>query len=167
MRQVAVKSHGTLPSASLEVFVFIRITKSDRHLNVRETAVKQIASRWSYLGQTLPFLKSLVESEQDSHLLSVLVRELCGGRPDDAETLPWLKLQLRCYRRSEDAVVRQAAVQELARNWPDNAETWMLLEAKAEGDESPAVRQMALQKLARGGTDESQIFEWLKTGSSR
>ena len=59
-------------------------------------------------------------------------------------------------------MVRQAAVQELAGNWPDNADTWMLLEAKAEGDESPAVRQMALQKLARGGTNQSQIFEWLK-----
>ncbi|HBK97598.1 MAG TPA: histidine kinase, partial [Microcoleaceae bacterium UBA10368] len=50
---------------------------------------------------------------------------------------------------------------------PDNAETWMLLEAKAEGDESPAVRQIALQKLARGcsmlSKRQSQIFEWLKS----
>ena len=86
------------------------------------------------------------------------MREIARGWPEEPETLAWLKIQLD----SGEEEVRGVAVQELARNWPSGAETWRMLEAKAEGDESPALRQIALQKLARGRTNESQTFEWLK-----
>jgi hypothetical protein len=76
----------------------------------------------------------------------VLVRAIVRGWPDDPETLPWLKIQLD----SSEALVRQAAVLELAQNWPLGAETSMLLTAKAEGDPQSGRQANGFAKVSPG-----------------
>ncbi|MGA2147296.1 MAG: HEAT repeat domain-containing protein [Bryobacteraceae bacterium] len=76
-----------------------------------------------------------------------------------AETREWL---LSTAKPSQDWIVRQAAVQELARGWKDDPETLPLLKDCARSDGDGAVRFAAVQELARGWKDDPETLPLLK-----
>jgi predicted NACHT family NTPase len=61
-----------------------------------------------------------------------------------------------------DEIVRQAAVQELARGWKGHPETLPLLKDGARSHKDEHVRQAAVQELARGWKDDPETLPLLK-----
>jgi predicted NACHT family NTPase len=69
---------------------------------------------------------------------------------------------LSAARGDGDWIVRQAAVQEVARGWKDDPETLPWLKDVARSDEYWALRRVAVQELARGWKDDPETLCWLK-----
>ncbi|MEZ2250724.1 HEAT repeat domain-containing protein [Microcoleus sp.] len=126
---------------------------------IRTTAVSAIAFAWKDDPETLPWLKQLAQSDENSAVRSAAVQELARGWKDDPETLPWLK---QLAQSDDDWAVRSAAVQELARGWKDDPETLPILKQSAQSDNNWAVRSAAVQELARGCKDDPETLPWLK-----
>ena len=61
----------------------------------------------------------------------------------------------------ENSDGRRDAVQELARNWKDYADTVQILKQRAASDENPEVRQVAVQELALGWKDDPDTLQIL------
>ena len=125
---------------------------------IRTQAVRAIAYTWKDDPETLPWLKQLAQSHDDSFVPDAAVQELVRGWKDDPETLPWLK---QLAQSDDDWGGRSAAVKELARGWKDDPETLPILKQLAQSDDNWDVRYAAVQVLAQGWKDEPGILEWL------
>jgi len=128
-------------------------------LEIRRQAVAAIAATRKDDPETLPWLKQLAQSDDNSVVRGAAVQELVRGWKDDPETLPWLK---QLAQSDDNSVVRGAAVQELARGWKDDPETLPWLKQLAQSDDNWNVRRAAVQELARGWKDGPATLPILK-----
>ena len=126
---------------------------------IRTQAVSAIAFTWKDGAETLPWLKQLAQSDDNSDVRQTAVQELARGWKDDPEALPLLK---QLAQSDDDWAVGQAAVQELARGWKDDPETLPLLKQCAQSDDNWAVRQTVVQEIARGWKDDPETLPLLK-----
>ena len=125
---------------------------------IHRQAVAAVAATWKNDPETLPWLKQLAQSDDDSPVRRAAVEEIARGWKDGPETLPWLKQRAQS---DDDSDVRRAAVKEIARGWKDDPETLPILKQRAQSDDNWDVRGAAVQKLARGWKNEPGIFELL------
>jgi predicted NACHT family NTPase len=126
---------------------------------IRTQAVSAITFTWKDGAQTLPWLKQLVQSDDNSAVPQTAVREIARGWKDDPETLPLLK---QWAQSDDNSAVRPPAVQEIARGWKDDPETLPLLKQWAQSDDNSAVRRVAVQEIARGWKDDPETLPLLK-----
>ncbi|MEG4582942.1 HEAT repeat domain-containing protein [Microcoleus sp. MON1_C5] len=112
--------------------------EQEAHLvaKIRTQAVSAIAFTWKDGAETLPWLKQLVQSDDDLPVRRAAVEEIARGWKDDPETLPLLK---QLAQSDDDWLVRQTAVQEIARGWKDDPETLPLLKQCAQSDDNSFV----------------------------
>ncbi len=127
---------------------------------IRTQAVSALATTWNTHSDTLPWLKTCAEFDDDPVLRQTAVQELARGWKDHPDTLPWLKTRAQS---NNFYAVRQTAVQELARGWKDHPDTLPWLKTRAQADNSYAVQQTAVQELARGWKYHPDTLPWLKT----
>jgi len=126
---------------------------------IRRQAVAAVAATWKDDPKTLPWLKQLAQSDDNSAVRQAAVQELARGWKDDPETLPLLK---QLAQSDDYMLVRGAAVQELARGWKDDPETLPWLKQLAQSEDNGYVRSSAVQKLARGWKDDPETLPILK-----
>jgi predicted NACHT family NTPase len=126
---------------------------------IRRQAVAAIAATWKDDPETLPWLKQLAQSDDNSDVRQAAVQELARGWKDDSETLPILK---QMAQSDDDWLLRVSGVQELARGWKDDPETLPILKQMAQSDDNCDVGIFAVQKLARGWKDDPETLPWLK-----
>jgi len=126
---------------------------------IRTQAVRAIAYTWKDDPETLPWLKQLAQSHDDSFVPDAAVQELVRGWKDDPETLPWLK---QLAQSDDDWGGRSAAVKELARGWKDDPETLLILKQLAQSNDNSAGRLAAVEELARGWKDDPETLPILK-----
>jgi len=126
---------------------------------IRRQAVAAVASTWKDDPQTLPWLKQLAQSYDNSDVRRAAVEELARGWKDDPETLPILK---QLAQSDYDLDVRRAAVQEIARGWKDDPETLPWLKQQAQSDHGVTMREAAVEEIARGWKDDPETLPWLK-----
>jgi len=126
---------------------------------IRTQAVSAIAFTWKDGAETLPWLKQLVQSDDNSAVSGAAVQELARGWKDDPETLPLLK---QLVQSDDNSAVPGAAVQELARGWKEDPETLPLLKQCAQSDDDELVRVPAVQEIARGWKDDPETLPLLK-----
>jgi predicted NACHT family NTPase len=81
---------------------------------IRTQAVSAIAFTWKDGAETLPWLKQLLQSADNSVVRRAAVKEIARGWKDDPETLPLLK---QLAQSDDDWDVRYAAVHELGGGW--------------------------------------------------
>jgi predicted NACHT family NTPase len=125
---------------------------------IRTKAVAAIAMTWHDDPSTLPWLKQLATSDDNSAVRRAAVWELAQGWHEHPDTLPWLKQRATT---DDDSNMRHAAVQELAQGWKDDPDTLPILK-RATTDDDSDVRQAAVQELARGWKDDPHTLPWLK-----
>ncbi|MEG3896027.1 MULTISPECIES: HEAT repeat domain-containing protein [unclassified Microcoleus] len=127
---------------------------------IRTQAVSAICFTWKDDPETLPWLKQLAQSDDDSDVRCAAVQELAWGWKDDPKTLPWLK---QLAQSDDDSEVPYVAVEELARGWKDNPETLPWLKQLAQSDnDSDVPSYAAVKELARGWKDDPETLPWLK-----
>ncbi|MEG4080918.1 MULTISPECIES: HEAT repeat domain-containing protein [unclassified Microcoleus] len=126
---------------------------------IRTQAVSAIAFTWKDGAETLPWLKQLVQSDDNSAVRRAAVKEIARGWKDDPETLPLLK---QLAQSDDDSDVRRAAVPEIARGWKDDPETLPLLKQLAQSDDDWAVRGAAVPEIAWGWKDDPETLPLLK-----
>ncbi|NES22370.1 MAG: NACHT domain-containing protein, partial [Symploca sp. SIO3E6] len=81
---------------------------------IRTQAVAVVAMTWQDNRETLPWLKQLVQSDDNGAVRSAAVREIARGWKDESDTLPWLK---QWAQSTQDGFVRSAAVEAIALGW--------------------------------------------------
>ena len=83
---------------------------------MRYAAIQELVRGWKDDPETLPWLKQLAQSDNNSAARRVAVQQLVRGWKDDPDILPILK---QLAQPDNNYAVQDAAVQELAREWKD------------------------------------------------
>ncbi|MEP6490024.1 HEAT repeat domain-containing protein [Microcoleus vaginatus GB2-A3] len=133
--------------------------EEDLVYQIRTQAVSAIAYTWKDDPETLPWLKQLAQSDENSDARLAAVLKLVRGWKDDPETLPLLK-QLAQFDENSD--VRLAAVLKLAGEWKDDPGTLPFLKQLAQSHAHSTVRILAFQQLAGGWKNDPETLPWLK-----
>ncbi|NEQ66124.1 MAG: NACHT domain-containing protein, partial [Symploca sp. SIO2D2] len=131
---------------------------------IRTQAVAAVAMTWQDNRETLPWLKQLVQSDDNGAVRSAAVREIARGWKGASDTLPWLK---QWAQSTQDGFVRSAAVEAIALGWKDEPDTLLLLQQKAQSDEHWVVQFSAVREIARGWKDDPDTLpllqQWAKS----
>jgi predicted NACHT family NTPase len=122
------------------------------------TLLTLIATVWQNYGETSPWLKACVQTDENWAVRYAAVQALAQGWEEDPDTLTWLKNRAQS---DEDPIVRHAAMRTLARGWKEDPDTLTWLKNRAQSDEAWIVRSGAVQALAQGWKDDLQVFELL------
>jgi predicted NACHT family NTPase len=126
---------------------------------IRTKAVTAVATTWVEESQTKMWLKSCIQTDDDSSVRYVAVQELVRGWKDDPNTLPILKNRIQT---DDDSSVRYVAVQELVRGWKDDPNTLPFLKNRIQTDDDSSVRHTAVQELIQGWKDDPNTLPFLK-----
>ncbi|WP_413167327.1 NACHT domain-containing protein [Capilliphycus salinus ALCB114379] len=127
---------------------------------IRTKAVQTVANTWKERPDTLKFLKSRAENDEDSDVRVAAVEELAKGYNNHPDTLKFLKSRAE---NDEYWLVRRAAVEELAKGYNNHPDTLKFLKSRAENDENWAVRRAAVQELAKGYNNHPDTLKFLKS----
>ncbi len=126
---------------------------------IRTKSVVAVATVWQEEPDTLTWLQTRAQSDDDSAVRQAAVQELARGWKEHPDTLPILQ----ALAQSDDhLIVRQAAVQALARGWKEHPDTLPILQDLAQFDNSSDVRQAAVQALARGWKEQLDTLPILR-----
>jgi predicted NACHT family NTPase len=127
---------------------------------IRTKAVAAVATTWKDDPNTLPWLKTLAQSDDDWNVRRAAVQEIARGWKDNPDTLPWLKTRVQS---DEVGWVQQAAVEEIARGWKDELDTLCWLKVLAQSTDNLSARAAAVRELARGWKNDPDTLPILKT----
>ena len=93
---------------------------------IRIQAIYAVATTWREDPDTLPWLKSRAQSDENLEVRYMAVQQLARGWREDPDTLPWLKSRAQS---DEDSTVRRVALQELAKGWKEDPATLPILKS--------------------------------------
>jgi hypothetical protein len=148
-----------------ELSTYVEVIKKFEHSSSHSyglsgNTISVIATTWKDDPDTLPWLKSLAQSDEDKRRRRAAVEALAQGWKDDPDTLPLLK---SLAQSDEDEWVRRAAVEALAQGWKDDSDTLLIIKSCAQSGEDWRVRQAAVQALAQGWKDDSDTLLIIKS----
>ena len=120
-------------------------------MDVRLTAIQQLAKGWTDDLDTLPILKTSARSDDSSYVRREVLRQIAKGWTDEPGVFEFL-----CDRaindpfKGEDLWLnpRWAAFQVIIERYGDHPQTLPLCKDRAENDPDEKVREFAKNKLA-------------------
>ncbi len=137
--------------------------EADKVRSIRTRAVALRAGAWHTDPDTVVWLKTLVQIDEDWSVRQAAVKALARGWKDDPEILPIIKARVQTDGHwAEHWAVRQAAMEALAQGWKDDPETLPILKALVQTTKDWIVRPVAVQELARGWKDDPETLLILK-----
>lgn len=128
--------------------------KSAAYHLVTQTAVKALAQAWHDDPETLPLLRSWVQSDQPAPLRLAALQALVQGWHDDELIVPMLH---RCVRTDENTGIRKAALEMLGQEWPKHPDTLPLLHDQAVHSSKAAIREKALMLIVGSWEHDPQL----------
>jgi predicted NACHT family NTPase len=135
------------------------LSKYDNY-SIPTDAVSAIATTWKDDFETLPWLKTIAQSNEDWPTRNSAVRNLAKWWKDDLETLSILKT---LAQSDQESLVCSTAVAQLARCWKDVPETLPWLKTFIQAGNDWLARSSAVQELAEGWKDDPDTLHILKT----
>jgi HEAT repeat protein len=120
---------------------------------VRQAAVQALAKGWKDEPDTLAWLKSLAQSDDDSAVRQAAVLALAKGWKDESGIFELLYDHaiddLFEPRKDWDNNPRQIALETIIEQYSDHPQTLPLLRDRAENDPDEKVREFAIKKLKK------------------
>ena len=160
-----VKNRSALTASAAKLFNHLKDLSKFRDKEFWTTyeicrqAVAAIATTWKDDPDTLFWLKSFVQSDENDFVGALAVQELAKGWKDDPDTLPFLKT---CAQPDRKPSLQQRALLEIAEGWKDDPDTLSILKTCAQSSEYFfGARAEVMKVLAKGWKDEPGIFEFL------
>jgi predicted NACHT family NTPase len=128
--------------------------------DIRTQAVAAVATTWKDEPDTLRWLKTCVQSDDNTDVRRAAVQELTREWKDDPDTLRILKT----LAQSDDyPSMRRKAVEELARGWKDDPDTLPWLKTLAQSADNGVVRYTVVEELASGWKDDPDTLPIFKS----
>jgi predicted NACHT family NTPase len=127
---------------------------------IRAQAVAAVVSHWKDVPNTLPWIKSLVQRDDNLAVRCAAVQELAQGWKDNPDTLSLLK---SLAHSSDNQSVRYAAVRGLAQACKNDPNTLPWLKSCAQSDDNWAVRHAAVDELAQACKNDPDTLPLLKS----
>jgi HEAT repeat protein len=121
---------------------------------VRKAAVQELARGWKDDPKTLPILKQLAQSDNDSDVRYSAVEELALGWKDEPEIFEWLgdiaaiNYPFKRLYKSQDNP-RKTALGIMLKQYPDRPKTLEILRDRFANDPDEQVRNFAQKQLAK------------------
>jgi len=119
-----------------------------------------IARNWREVPDTLPYLKTLIDTHDNSESRQVATVVIGENFKDIPETLLYLRTLIMTH---DDPEVRRVAVLMLGENFKDDPETLLYLKALVDTHEKPEVRRAAVSTIGVNFYDAPDTLLYLKT----
>ena len=172
-----------IPKKNVEV-IFHQTSANQKIYAFDEYASDKITEMIAYLGSeedTLPWLKEQVEKHNHNYFRSrgtfskdessppngtffrafaiSALKSIVDIWKEQEEIISWLQY---LSQKSNEPIIRGAALQELARSWSDSPETLSIIKDRIQQDEDEIVRRVALEELANRWKEHPETLPYLK-----
>lgn len=122
-------------------------------------ALIALVSGWHDDPNTLPLIKNIAISNEDSNIRSKAIRALLEGWPDHPNIFFFHVLK---DINDPDNYIRNTAVEALLEDWHDHPDTLNLIKYTAINDVHFAIRHVAIKALAKGWHDHPDALSLVK-----
>ena len=132
----------------------------DDNVGVKWHAVDGIGDWWRDFPETLPYLKTLIDTHDAPYVRQRAVYAIGGNFRDAPDTLPYLKMLIHMHN---SVSIRQDAVSAIGENFRDAPDMLLYLKTLIDTHDDADVRRAAVWTIGRHFHDAPETLSYLKT----